>query len=308
MDSAGARNLTITDASMEYLTRPVLDQVAGLSVVERAIGLGPAIDATNAALGPGATPRAAYRVTAGLPQLCHLTYGRMPGPGEALVSESAMADLGLADPFGAVLTTDGQTHAVVGSCALLEPYGDLDGLYIDDPGGATRTLTLVATSAAESARAQREVMGLIAVDDPLALQVTSPLTLAQIRGDVVGDLSSFGHGLLLLVLGAGTFLVAVVVLADTLVRRSDLGRRRALGAPRWAVTSIVVIRTLAAALLGAFAGGVGSFVWLRASGHPVGVEFTVAVAVLAVLAAAIGSFAPAVAAAWQDSVRVLRTP
>lgn len=307
MDSAGARNLTVTDTSETYLTPIVMDQVAGLSVVERSIGLGPTVDATNAALGRGATPRAAYRVTAGLPGLCALTYGREPRAGEALVSESAMADLGFATPFGAIQTTEGQTHAVVGACALRDPYGDLDGVYVFDPG-ATRTLALVTTSAADAARAQHEVLVLISADDPAKLQVTSPLTLAQVRGDVVGDLSAFGQGLLILVLGAGTFLVAVVVLADTLVRRSDLGRRRALGAPRWAVTSIVVVRTLAAGVVGALVGSVGAFIGLRTSGYPVGGEFTVAIALLAVLAAVLGSLVPAIAAAWQDSVRVLRTP
>lgn len=152
------------------------------------------------------------------------------------------------------------------------------------------------------------VLALVGASDPTVLQVRSPVTVAELRGEIVGDLASFGRGLLLLVLGAGTLLVAVVVLADTLVRRTDIGRRRALGAPRWAVVTIVVGRTTTAAVLGALVGtGVTSF-WLQVTGTHVSVEFTSAIAILAVLAATLGALAPAMSAAWQDSVTVLRTP
>ena len=53
MESAGARELRVTDASQELLTPTVLHQASGLSVVERAIGFGVTLDVTNAAVGRG---------------------------------------------------------------------------------------------------------------------------------------------------------------------------------------------------------------------------------------------------------------
>lgn len=273
MDSAGARDLRITDAASTYLTPSVLAQIAGVSIIERAVGLGLTVDAANTTLGPGAPARATYLVTAGLTDLCTRSHGRMALPGEAWVTEGAMASLGLPEPFGSVTTTQGASYPVVGSCVLREPYTELEGVVVNAPDAATTTVAVVTTSAEDSLRAQQEVLAIIGPHDPNELQVRSPVTLADVRGEVVGDLSAFGQGLLVLVLGAGTFLVAV-----------------------------------AAALLGAVLSVVGTFGWLRWSSLPVSVEFATATGVLAVLAAGIGAVAPAVGAAWQDSVRVLRTP
>lgn len=59
---------------------------------------------------------------------------------------------------------------------------------------------------------------------PVAITPRSPWPSSQEQ--VTGDLASFGRTLLLAVLGGGALFVTIVTLADVLVRRKDLDRRR----------------------------------------------------------------------------------
>lgn len=118
----------------------------------------------------------------------------------------------------------------------------------------------------------------------------------------------YGRGLLLLTLGAGAVLVAVVVLAEVLLRRRDLGRRRALGASQWGLVGLVVARTVVAAVPGALLGAVGGAVIAAIWAQPPPLEFTCAVTVLTGLVSGIAAIPPAFLAAVRDPVGVLRTP
>lgn len=121
------------------------------------------------------------------------------------------------------------------------------------------------------------------------------------------DLGSFGRHLRALVLGAGSLLTAVVVLADVLVRRADLGRRRALGASGGELVALIAARTGPAALSGAVAGTtIGSAVaahWGVAAPW----DLVLGAGTLAVLAARVAAAPPALVAAYGDPARVLRT-
>ncbi len=93
-----------------------------------------------------------------------------------------------------------------------------------------------------------------------------------------------------------------------LVRQRDLGRRRALGADRPTIITLVVTRTLIAATLGALAGTAAAVVITTSSGVRAPAGFIGAVAILALLTAAIAAIPPAAIAAYRDPVAVLRTP
>lgn len=96
--------------------------------------------------------------------------------------------------------------------------------------------------------------------------------------------------------------------ADTLVRRDDLGRRRALGMSRNALIAFIVVRTAVAAVGGAALGMIAGSVILGALATAPPPDFVAAVGLLAVIAALAASVPPALAAAYTDPVRVLRTP
>ena len=77
---------------------------------------------------------------------------------------------------------------------------------------------------------------------------------------------------------AGALLVAVVALADVLIHSAEIGRRRGLGAPRWALTWILISRSLVGALAGTAVGtATATVVVLRSGQHP-DIAFTLATA------------------------------
>lgn len=310
LEAAGARELVVTDVRASGFLTPDTVRLAGsLDVVDRAVGWGEPTDVHNSALGPGGTAVTAWSVSGDLGDATRVVAGRAPRAGEALVTASAQRQLGLAAPAGSVTTADGErSAAVVGTYEPLAPFEDVSGVVIYDPDAPAHTLDVVVRDIRTAPRAQNAVLALLYRTDAADLQITSPVSLAELNEQVMGDLVRYGRGLLLLVLVAGALLVAVVVLADTLVRRDDLGRRRALGASRGVVVALVSARTVLAATAGAAAGLLVTAVARLTVGLAVEPTFAVGVAVLAVLAAACAALAPAVSAAWQDPVRVLRTP
>lgn len=314
LDAAGSRVLVVSDArGGDLIPEAVVQQAGGLSTTERAVGVMVPIDVTNKVIGPGGTRVPAWTVVGDLSDVLTLTAGRWPGPGEALVSATAQQELGLEHPAGAVemasTTTVGE-HSIVGSFTPREPFETYAaGVVIAaEPGTVADSLHVIITDSSLAAAAQSVVIGLVDPPSFDAITVQSPVALADLQAEVAADLGTFGRTLLLGVLGAGALLIAIVVLADVLVRRQDLGRRRALGATRATILTLVLARTLAPALLGA-ATGTGLGLWAAgqwAATPPL--AFTAGAAVLAVLAALASTLPPAAYAAGRDPVRVLRTP
>ncbi|MDO8122563.1 permease [Isoptericola sp. b490] len=309
LDAAGARQLTVTDArSLDFLTPLAVTQVAHVSGVERAIGYGIAYDSVNAVIGNGGLKIPTWDITGDLHAVAHLDSGRWPRLGEALVTSAAQEDLGLTSPAGTLSSVaNGTRRPVVGTYTPLAPYEMLSGALVATPDATAHTLDVVLDSPEQAQAGQNAVLAVLGRTDPADVEVTSPATLAEIRAQVRGDLADYGQSVLYLVMAAGGALVAVVVLADVLVRRSDLGRRRALGATRSDVIAIVVTRTLVAAAAGALLAAAAALAIAATTAVQVEPRFLAAVAVLAVLAAGAAAVPPAVLAANQDPVRVLRT-
>lgn len=312
LEEAGSRLLEVTDSKDHgFLTSSVVGQAQGLSTVERVVGLAVPRDVSNAAVGAGATVPA-WAVVGDLADAVELVEGRWPRPGEGIVAvDGAQDQLGLDAPLGAVATSDGHdSWSVVGSFRAREPFTQLDAgvVLAAAPGAAAHTLEVVATDAAAADLTQSAVVTLLGRSDPADLAVVSPTTLAELQGVVVGDLARYNRSLLLAVMAAGAVLVGVVSAADVLLRRRDLGRRRALGAPRWAITVLVVVRATCGGATGALVASILGFVLTSRAGQAPPWAFVVGTAVLGVMAAAVSSVPPAVVAARQDPVRVLRTP
>jgi len=311
LEAAGARLLSVTDTrESEFINPRTLGLIRGLTGVDVATGVGVARDVTNGRIGPGGTRVAAFPVDANLSQIGRLVRGRWARPGEALVTPDAQRRLGMVEPVGFVQSSDKTGYPVVGAIEMVSPFDDMARSIIINTTGAAqvRELRVVITSIADVNATQKAILSILAPADPQNVQIESPSGLADTAQDLGGQLAGFGRSLLLLILGVGACFVATVVLSDVLVRRRDLGRRRTLGATRADLTGLVVLRTTVPAITGATVGSALALALNASSGYPTPVNFGIAVATLASLAAALAAAPPAVYAAWRDPVNVMRTP
>lgn len=311
LDDAGSRLLVITDDGDAGLVTPaVVEVLAGLDTVERVVGVDNPFDVVNGVIGDGGDRVPAWRVAGDLAQTVTLVEGRWPEPGEALVSATGQEQLGLAEPFGVAADTSGTEYPVVGAFTARDPFESFEAgvVVAADPATVTHSVQVVVASVEAARTTEAVTLTLLSPPDLGQVSIQSPTALADLQRAVGGELGEYGRGILLLTLGGGAFLIAVVVLGEVLLRRRDLGRRRALGAPRWALVGLVVSRTTIAAVPGAVVGTVAGLVAVTRTGDQTPGDFTVAVAALTVLVAAVASVLPAVLAATRDPVSVLRTP
>lgn len=309
MELAGSRELVVSDRLGAGQLSPVIVRaVSALEPVERAVGLTAARDVRSGHLADGGRPVPAWGVVGGIESVGVVTSGRAPGPGEALVSQSAMDALGLDEPVGFVVDGD-REYAVVGAFSAREPFAELaSGVVLAFPDAPARDLHVIAHDTRAVPVVQRITLSLVAPPAPGDVVVRSAASLAALQQEVMGGLGVYGRQLVVLVLGAGAVLAGVVTLADVLLRRADLGRRRALGATRKALVALVILRVLFAALAGVVVGTVASLVVLRTWDVDVPAQFALGTAVLALLAALVAAVGPAVVAATRDPVSILRTP
>jgi len=309
MASAGGRTLIVRDTSgLGFINQRTLKAVTDLSSVQTAVAVGLTFDATNGRIGPGGTLVSTWPISGDLTTAVRLLAGRWPQPGEALITATAQTDLGLVAPSGYLVHGHDQ-YPIVGEYAPLDGFEDMSGAVINDsfasPAGQLR---VVIASISQAGSTQSAVLGILAPADAGGVSITSPLGLSQLSQAVDGQLAGAGRSLMLMILGVGGLFVAVVVLADVLIRRRDLGRRRTLGITRADLTCLVTFRAAAAALVGAIIGsGVGMIACTRIGQVP-GVDFGAAVAIMATLTAAIAAVIPAAWAAQLDPVQVMRTP
>jgi hypothetical protein len=93
------------------------------------------------------------------------------------------------------------------------------------------------------------------------------------------------------------------------LRKQDFGRRRALGATRTNIVTLVAIHYLLVAAIGITTGiSIATIVTIRWTDAPPDTTFTTAIALLALIVTIIAALPPALIAAYRDPVRVLRVP
>ena len=313
IDSVGTRLVTTTDNTGSAGIDPsAVDDVAGLAGVTWALGLGPAEDVANAdrpsAIG---TPMRAY--VGPLPDEVTVTAGRLPrAPGEAVVSASAAAALGLLDGVGAV-TSSGARVAVVGQVALNGPLATFDGSVLrlagPDSDLPLRYLYVVVDHADQAPDIARAIEAVLPVAEPSAVEIETSTGVLALRDVVAGTLGASARQLMAGVLGVGLVLTTVTMLGAVAGRRRELGRRRALGASRSAVVVLVLAQSAVAGVAGVLIGVAAGLAVARfmLDAMP-SAGFVLGVAALALLVTLAGSAPPALAAALRDPVRILRVP
>lgn len=309
--SPAARTLTINDTGASgALTPAVVGSMSRIAGVQAVIARRSPVDAVNGALGQG-SPRVAVTEILGTPEtVIRIIEGRRPGVGEAVLSEATRQSIGLDEAAGYLEATDGRQWAIVGEFSAIPPFEDLEDLAIAgaDPTnvGPTRQVQVTAAHRDQVNQVTQAALALAAAD-PQRTQVDRPSALNENNQAITGQLAGLGRSLLLLILGTGAFLVAIVVLADVLIRRRDLGRRRTLGITRPDLVTLVTLRTSLPAFLGATVGTIIGAALIRPTG-PVPLAFCIAVSTLALTTAVIAALPPAIYASSRDPVEVLRTP
>ena len=247
LSGPGARVLTVTDTGgTGFLTGATAATLAGLDTAEAALARDSPMDAVNTGIGRGGARVAVTNVVGTLDRGIELTRGRLPAPGEVVVPEAKLAELGLAQPSGAIETTYGRQWAVVGAFQAQDPFQDLDGYALTVPAAPDAlVMQQVRVLAADTAgtRAMQEAALAVIDPDPRASSIQTARALSAGTQVITGELAGLGRSLLLLILGAGAFFVSIVVLADVLIRRRDLGRRRTLGIGRGDLILLVAVRT-----------------------------------------------------------------
>jgi putative ABC transport system permease protein len=314
IDEAGTRTIVaVDDQGSANIPVSAVDRIAELSDVEWVIGFGFAIDGRNSRLGRGGTPVATRVVWGELPDVVSIN-GRTPLPWEALVGPAAQSSLGMVHPVGG-LDLDDQQAAVVGGFDAGDPLGFLNTtiLLAPDPDTADRALLrsvhVLARTPESVATLTPAVAAVLGAQDPTGVRFETSETLAQLRAAVAGELGRFGRNLVLATLAVALVLTALVVYGSVTLRRQDFGRRRALGAGRGTITTLVAVQYAVVGLIGALLGGIiGSVIVYRLTGGYPDLQFTIAIAILAVLATLLASIPPALIAAYRDPVRVLRVP
>lgn len=317
IDDVGTRTIRIEDFSGAAGMSPLsVGSVSQLSGVRWAIGVGPVNDVRNAALGGAGQPVPSRALYGALPAAIRVT-GRPPTTGEALVSQQGQVALGLSQPAGGV-TGIAVDAAVVGAFTADAPLQDLNGstLILADArpiqagsGTGLRRIYVMAEDVHAVDPLTTAVRAALSAEDASQIRIETPRTILDLRTVVAGDLGQSGRRIMLLVLGVGLLLVATTLFGAVSTRRREFGRRRALGASRSAVVTIVLMHSLVSASVGVLLGTTAGLlaVWRTAGSFPAP-EFTAGVAVLALLVAFVASVPPALLAAYRDPVRILRVP
>lgn len=312
IDQAGTRLVSVFDSDgTAGIPVDAVERVGRLSSVEWVIGLGYATDGRNTALGQGGAPVAVREVWGELPTEVTVN-GRTPGPGEGLIGVDAQTTAGLELPLGSLDVGDHQVPLVgrfTAGAALRFLQSGVLVRPTDATGARLRSIHVLASTPAQVEPLTRAVVGVVGAEDPLKLALETSQTLADVRIAVAGQLGAYGRDLVLAALAASLVLVALVVYGSVSLRRQDFGRRRALGAERSTIISLVATQSLTVAAIGSALGAVvGTVIVWRLTGGPPTIRFTLAISALTVLAALVASILPALIAAYRDPVRVLRVP
>jgi putative ABC transport system permease protein len=311
VQDAGARVITVGDLGDDgFLTETAIETVAALSSVESAAAVTSAATVTNRSLGWGGPTVSAWGlVGADFADIVDLRLGRWPQPGEAIVSIKAAQVLRMDSASGAVITRDQQTYTVVGGFAAEGPFDWLnDGvLYAPTERAVGAEARVVVSDLGMLGPTERTVRKVLEPNDPANLGLTSPRDLAEVSHELGGDVRSAGYETTLIVLLVGTLFVGAVSLGDVLIRRRDLGRRRALGVTRFDLVALICLRVMFSAVLGAVVGiiAVQAFGAIAETIAPL--PYAAASATLVAIAALVATIPAGLLAANRDPVTVLRT-
>jgi putative ABC transport system permease protein len=312
INSPAGRLVVLTDdEGRAHVDAGSIAAIAELDGVEWVVGLGQALDVTNAAV-PAGTAVPARRIYGTWPAALDTAVYRQPAAGDALVGPQAGQRLGLLEPLGGITSTR-LGAPVVGAFTAGEPLTDLNSsvlVHVDAaPGHEIRTVMLSVENVRDIDDLTRAATALLIAEDPSRLSATTNANLAELQQVIGSQLAQTSRRLVWVALAAGMVLITVTQFGAVSQRARDYGRRRALGATRTGILVHVLLQVGLCAAAGAFTGtAIGLAIDWRFAGALPGAEFTAAVATLSVIAPLLAALPPALRAAYRDPVRILRVP
>lgn len=287
-----------------------IERVRQLPNVEWVLGLGAARDVSSTGTGARANIAARTLVTA-LPPLVVVEPGRLPHPGEAIVSPGVAERLQLEHPAGSV-RDGGGVRSIVGQFQASGVIADLERLVLvaPDEGAppAATQLYVLADDALHVEHLVREIRAVAGVpDEQLTIQASD--VLLELGNAVSGTIGSFGRQLSIGAIAVGAVLCGLTMTLSMLSRRRDIGRRRALGASRSAIVALALLEAGIPTAIGVALGTVvGTMLVVVTTGALPPVLFAIAAPCLIAVAGVSAAAPPAVLAARQDPMRILRVP
>lgn len=313
LDAAGTRTLTLyATGEQPAFNADLVARIAAYDVVEEVVGLGPVTDVTAAANPDGTKVgmRDAYGTLAGTP----LTPGApVAGLGQVAANGAALDALGMPQGHGSLRSVDGPEWLLTRHLELPDYLADNGPtvLHPAEPRADAELASLVVVAdRPEDLPLVTELVTAELADVPRdGVTMESSQQLADLRAVIDGELTARSRGLVLGVLAAAVAATLLIVWSLALMRRRDFGRRRALGATRSMIVTLLVGQVLLLGAVGALAGaGLGlTLQAVRAQPAPPP-AFVTALVVGLTLTAALVSAIPAAWAAARDPLRELRVP
>lgn len=312
IDSAGTRTIMIRAGDDAGINTDVLGRIATIDGIQWAGAFSTAIDSMNTSV-PGGTRvpvRYAYGQhlsTLGIPD-------HVPAPGQdAYASAEALDQLGMPDGSGGITLTSGAQYSIAGRLNTPDFLRDFEPVVLipqeTDVAHAVNIVLVIARTPELVAPVAATVTGVLAATDLSKVQVQTSEALATLRGLIQSQLAGFGRGLVLALLAVAGALVAVLLYGLVMMRRKDYGRRRALGATRGLIITLLLTQTALLAACGIIIGTSAAAAILLVTGDPLpGVPFTGALAVLTIIVSLVAALVPALVASRREPIRELRVP
>lgn len=311
IDSAGTRSIIIRADPASGVTAGVLDRLSAVEGVEWATAFATTIDATNSEVDDGTRVPTRFAYGHHLDRL-GIPHSNSVADPRGYASPRALEQLGMVDNTGAITLSTGATYGIAGTIStpdFLAPFEPLVLLPATDWDGTEHVaLIIVIAKSPELVAPTADILGtVLAAEDPAQVQIHTSEALAELRGLIESQLGSFSRGLVLALMGLTGALVAILLYGLVMMRRRDFGRRRALGATRTQIISLLLVQTAFLALIGITAGTVISAVVLMVAHDPLpGIAFSAALAILTLITTLLAAFVPAFVASRREPIRELR--
>ncbi|MCD4550223.1 ABC transporter permease [Schaalia sp. lx-260] len=322
VDQIGTRSVSVYSTQMNGgIPSRILDSLERVDIVESAVGFSQTVDVANVSFNGG--KRAALRLVYGQlgRELMERAHNIMGIDSQNTQLADSLVGFATQDAYdvlalppqggGARVVNDGIDVNIIGSVALPEHLEKLTPTILA-PIDHVDTLSVIYLSTYSPDQVplltdlvRGELRDLS--NEEYAIETSQ--AYVDLRATIDGKLAASHRILIISVLGAGAGATMLMIWALVLLRRKDLGRRRALGASRLMILGLMLGQVGLLTSLGAGVGAIVSMMAMAFFEHlSPPIDFMSAVIILIAAASTVLSIIPALWAANRDPLCELRVP